>query len=127
MNALRIIFEEKLTEETREPLWSFDALNYHVDFLPPNYKFFVQILVVSTGVSRANECVIFTFDPSHEFAFRHTLDSLIANASRLGLGRDHVLWYCAELIERWTEKFTWISPWVRLCDPCFYVVAIPND
>lgn len=46
MNALRSIFEQKLTQETREPVWSFDVLDYHVDFLAPNYVFFVQILVV---------------------------------------------------------------------------------
>ena len=46
MNILTSIFEDKLIDERRSPAFSFDLFEYHVDFLAPNYLFFVQILVV---------------------------------------------------------------------------------
>lgn len=33
-------------DDHRSPMFSFDFLEYHVDFLAPNYLFFIQIVVV---------------------------------------------------------------------------------
>jgi hypothetical protein len=46
MEFVKELFEEKLTEDTRSAVLSFDFLQYHVDLLAPNYRFFIQIILV---------------------------------------------------------------------------------
>jgi hypothetical protein len=46
MEFVKELFEEKFTEDARSAVLSFDFLLYHVDFLAPNYRFFVQISLV---------------------------------------------------------------------------------